>query len=203
MYRIIIILCSILFIASNVTAENYQNIGADYFNQYKNDDVFTDDQGNILKVKNTSLNKGLYLKSGDNWLRHGTHYLYQKNGKLLTEITYLKDVKNGPFKQYHPDGSLCFDYNYLNNKRHGPYYQYRDNEAKNTIFNKFNYVNGKKEGKAYRYDNKGVVTREYNYVNNRRHGEAIIYNPQTGEPARTQVYNNGALQLDPRELLAN
>lgn len=203
MNKIITILCSVFLFATQALANDYSNIEPSYFDKYENNHVFTDDKGHDIRVKNTRLNKGLYIKINGEWLKHGAHYRYRGDGKLLTRITFNKNIKNGSFKQYHPDGSLCFDYNYLNNKRHGVYYQYRDNDYKNTVFNKFNYVDGMKQGKAYRYDNLGRISREYNYLNDRRHGEAITYNPETGEIATTLLYNNGALQLDSRELLAN
>lgn len=173
------------FAPEKIKAEYYQDEGV------KDQLVFDDKKGNTYKVKNSKYTKGLYIKDGDKWLKHGIFYSVSK-GKVTSQTTYVMGVKHGDRRSFHSNGKVMIQYNNKEGKKDGQWSHYSDDGS---LFEEFVYKDGVKHGPSAMYHNgPGDSTGEKNfvrtYVNGKKHGEVLQYDSKGKLVGRSQ-YNMG------------
>ncbi|WP_029608919.1 hypothetical protein [Mycoplasma simbae] len=46
-------------------------------------------------------------------------YQYHKNGKIMSEVSYVKSAKHGIARTFYINGNICHEQMWWNNKKHG------------------------------------------------------------------------------------
>jgi antitoxin component YwqK of YwqJK toxin-antitoxin module len=185
--NILTLLCFIL-LTSNLngqdTSHNPFTLEPEHFNSEKIKDglEFNDNKGNTYKIKNNKYSKGLLIRDGKKWQRHGVYYSYS-SGRLTTKTTYRYGNKDGPYETYHSNGKKQFVCTYKNNMKEGKWYQYTN---KGNIFEEVEYKQGKKNGIQITYHSNGKRNFVSTYVDGKRQGEKLQYNEKGKLIARSQ-----------------
>ena len=108
--------------------------------------------------------KDAYIIQLKDFVPHGNHFRFNKNGSKLIECNYLYGEKDGVFKEYHANGKIKYEIDFSNGKYHGEYKEYYDNgrpkEVAEYYYNDLNgikttyNVSGKVQNKAVYFDDR-------------------------------------------------
>lgn len=189
--NIIIIGISILSIHSVYSQESIFEpfkLKIDYFNNKnaKNGISFSDKKGNAFKIKNSNSSKGLFIKQGKKWIKHGNWYnLY--NGRITRKTEYNFGKIHGTREIYHKNGKVQFEDQYVKNIKQGVSFQYREDGTK--VY-ECPYVNGYKDGVKIEYLRNGKILFKKHFKKGKLNGEVIQYNSKGEIVAKTQ-YKQG------------
>lgn len=93
---------------------------------------------------------------------------YFSNGKLKSEVTAVKGMRQGPTRNYDRDGLLLSEVNYVDNKKEGTATNYYSKTGK--VNSTLIYKNGIKEGDETYYYESGRIYRISPYVNGKIEG---------------------------------
>ncbi|MCX7650341.1 MAG: hypothetical protein N2050_07300 [Flavobacteriales bacterium] len=129
--------------------------------------VFLDEKGDTISKENYSQG-----------LRQGIAYTYYGPERtLLEEITYDRDLKNGPYRKYYPNKQLEIFATYRQDTLTGKYIVYSP-EGKKLIEGYYD-EKGLKTGKWFIYDERGIQKEIIEYKNGFPQGKR-------GEPVKTE-----------------
>jgi antitoxin component YwqK of YwqJK toxin-antitoxin module len=79
------------------------------------------------------LSSSILVKDGK---RHGTYFIYHKNGKLYLESNYKEGIQHGPFYIYNDNGVLVREEHYIDGDYNGDAKDYHDNGSLRMIQDK-------------------------------------------------------------------
>lgn len=149
-------------------------------NQKNNNDVFTDNNGKVRKVRNTAIEKGLFIQvtlanGKKEWKKHGPFYnLDSKKGHLNYVVNYSYGIKEGLTIHYYANQKTKLRMQYKEDKLHGLWEKFRENGNKATDRT---YVKDKKHGIMFSYSKDGTLYRTAPYLDGKIEGEMIFYHP--------------------------
>jgi len=190
-------MCCLLLSSHYASAQDAEfdpgKIKAEYYEDVAVEDklIFDDKKGNTFKVKSSKYTRGLYIKDGDKWLKHGIFYSMSK-GKVTSQTTYFMGKKHGDRRSFHSNGKVMIQYDNKEGKKHGAYYHYTDDGS---LFEECIYKEGLKHGPATSYhngsgDTTGRPQFTKTYVDGKKHGEVLQFNDKGKMVGRSQ-YNMG------------
>jgi antitoxin component YwqK of YwqJK toxin-antitoxin module len=110
-----------------------------------------------------------------------------KRNYLISEETYLHNLRNGLTIVYYPDSTIAEKINYINDMKNGEWTKYY---PKGSILLKSNYVNGAIDGKFETWFEDGKKQFAGQYKSDSRDGLWLIYNPDGTVKYRIE-YTNG------------
>ena len=120
------------------------NVKREYFpkGQLKSEFVMSDSTGKNGTLKEYGLDGELASVTPiRNGLKNGVQKIYDKQGRVVLETTYVDGQKNGPQKAYFANGKLWYVMHYKNNVLNGRAVMY---DAKGNLIKEAYYVNGKR-----------------------------------------------------------
>ncbi len=117
--------------------------------------------------------KGKYV----NQLKEGKWQFFSAIIKdyLISEETYLHNVRNGQSVRFFTDSTVAEKINYVNDIRQGEWIRYY---TKGSLLLKSSYVNGNLDGKFEAWFENGKKQISGQYKNDSRDGLWLIYNPE-------------------------
>jgi antitoxin component YwqK of YwqJK toxin-antitoxin module len=115
---------------------------------------------------------------------------YYPNGKLLSEITYVNNIPNGPYKTYYDSGVKEEEGNWTFNKNTGDFKRYHPNGQVSQEFT-FN-SNGIRDGHQKYYHENGQVELEVQISNGKEEGTLKRYYAN-GDVKETKDFNGGKM----------
>lgn len=176
----------------NSQAQDLLNMPLDYYKHQKTKDglIFTK-KGNTYKVKNNKGAKGICIKIGNKWLRHGIYYQFL-GGKISKETRYVQGKKEGVEISYRSNGQINKKTPYANDKRQGVEFKYFDDGSLDW---EWGFKNDLSDGEVIRYANgpgssTGKVSSKWSNKLGKRHGKHIIYR-RDGQIKSVTIHNMG------------
>ncbi len=140
-----------------------------YVNQKKDSTwIYYDNAGNLSSTEEYTDG----MKNG----KSITYYPWnlKKHGgspKVLEEINYVNDKKEGAWAKYFKNGDVMAEGMYKNDEYDGKQIYYHSNKEKHHVFN---YKNGDKNGYSYSYDKSGeVISKVYYYKDMKLQGDML------------------------------
>lgn len=114
-------------------------------------------------------------------LKEGIFIDLSKQGYLVSEQYFKKDIPDGPSRRYGQGGFQTSENNYAAGKYHGMQSTWYENSKKKS--EESNYNNGIKDGPSRWFNAEGNLIAEYNYVQGMLQGEQKSFYP--GNKLRT------------------
>ncbi len=136
-----------------------------------------DEKGN--KISCTPYVKGL---------KEGLCQIFDK-GRLLMQVSFKKDKREGMTREYYPKGTLLGEVGYKDNQKHGEEKGYFED---GTPAHYAQYIDGKLDGPSYRWNDKGILIFEGEYKDGLRQGKFNKYYDD-GSPKVLQNFINDQL----------
>ncbi|MBP7102068.1 MAG: hypothetical protein KBA86_02365 [Bacteroidales bacterium] len=158
-------------IREKITAENKMFVAKIYSNELSNDYFY----------KQVS-----YKPNGD---MHGKLITYAPNTKIISEVNYKDNLKEGPAIYYYPNGKIMSYIEYKDDNYHGLSLRYYENDS---IAEEGSYINNEKTGTWYTYYMNGNVKSLEVYNN-----ENILYKCEyfmDGKKSSEMFYKYGLLE---------
>jgi antitoxin component YwqK of YwqJK toxin-antitoxin module len=146
--------------------------------------------------------KGKYI----NQLKEGKWQFFSsfKEGYLICEEIYSKNLKNGLSLKFYPDSTIAERVNYVKDVRQGEWIQYYPNGA---ICLKSNYLNGRINGLFEVWYEDGKMEFSGRYKNEIRDGTWLIYNKEGSVKYKIEykdgVTNDSKMDSDESDYLDN
>jgi antitoxin component YwqK of YwqJK toxin-antitoxin module len=94
------------------------------------------------------------------------------NGYLISEESYIKNLRNGLSVKFYPDSTIAEKVTYVNDVKQGAWIQYYPS---GTVWLKSYFINGKLNGTFEVWFENGAIEFSGNYKNDSRDGKWIIY----------------------------
>jgi antitoxin component YwqK of YwqJK toxin-antitoxin module len=188
----LLLLLPALFVVIHVNAQETEfdpnKLKSEYFQDkdVKDGLVFDDKKGNTYKIKNSEYNKGLYIKQGSNWLKHGAFYTYY-NGKVNSKTMCKLGKREGLSEKYNSNNGIKRRCNFKNNLKNGVDQFYQDDGV---LFEEKTYKNGLAEGTRTEYYSNGQEHFVTLFSNDKRHGESLQYD-KNGKLLSKTEYKEG------------
>ena len=136
------------------------------------------------------------MKNYKNGILDGKYLEFYKNGLLHYEATFKAGKRHGPQKHYDQQtGKLIMEMNYVNDIRDGPMKKYWLN---GNVKNECVFKNGLREGQRIEYYINGSVHRLDNYSDDKLHGVSYGYD-RNGAPLYQMDYRDGLLSGEHKE----
>jgi antitoxin component YwqK of YwqJK toxin-antitoxin module len=133
--------------------------------------------GNLKIEANVIGGSADFLMQND-WLFDGISKVYDENGKLISQFTYLKGALHGETKHYFPTSELSKVIPYFNNDINGEVIEYT---KMGEVLSKITYKNGKREGPSVGYWNKDNISFIEDYEND------LLINGQYFKKSRVKI----------------
>ena len=157
----------------------------------------TYEDGEVLKALSKTFHRnGKVMSEGTyvNKNRDGEWKFYDEDEKLISEEYYDNGLKTGIWKVYYYNGTLNEETTYENDRKNGPWKQYFTD---GTLKVAGTYVNDLLEGESVYYHPDGKVMVRGSYVKNLKHGKWVFFD-QDGTMVKEQEYTMGKLPDDPQ-----
>ena len=144
---------------------------------------------------------------------HGKFKEFYESGKISSETTYEKGIRQGKSLEYLENGKIVEEKNYIDGKKEGKALEtfegmiqmkanYKNNKIDGDMFlyypsgkllQKRNFINGKAEGELIEYYENGVVKKKAYFINDKQEKEHFFYD-EKGNLIKTDIYKNGIKQ---------
>lgn len=125
------------------------------------------------------------------YVKHGIWILYDLQGNISSEDTYVNGKKTGLCKVYYLNEILASEINYVDGEKEGAFIEYFEDGS---IKMKGLIKDGNYEGELISYNGEGVLYMKGSYKNGVKHGEWIVLNEE-GEYV-TYVFDYGELKIN-------
>ncbi len=136
--------------------------------------------------KKTGLKEGVFLRMEGNLKLEEAEYkdgklngirkIFDDQGTVLIQETYVNDEFHGPYYQYHPNGQVQLEFHYENSVLRGEQKQYYDNGQLMEIVM---FENNKENGPFTEYYENGNLKAEGHYLDgDNEHGLLKLYNEE-------------------------
>ena len=185
-------LAALLLVTSltvNAQAVIYSELTPAYFLTLEDGATFNDqidDQPYEFKVVNRKSEKGVKVKVGSSWKKHGAYHQFF-SGTLKKTTRYKLGTRDGKEETYRSGTDNLFKTtDWLDGKKEGVETSYHKNGNKSQ---EVSYSSDQKHGEAHWYDSDGSLSTERQYENNVQHG--LMKHYDKGRPTHTQMFTNG------------
>ena len=117
----------------------------------------------------------------------GPVIVYDQEGRLLRELNYRNNLRDGLQKTYYADGTVSHEQNFKLGIPHGVFKVYYQGGI---LYRAENYQAGKPHGKAETFYRNGQLKDEAIFENGKLNGESKFY-LENGQLTETVLYKNG------------
>ena len=116
----------------------------------------------------------IYIVSYKNGKKNGVAKTFNREGKILEEITWKNDLKEGPWNRFHPDGKLYIKSFYQKNKINGIFQAFN---GEGTLLISGIYKDNLKNNLWIYYTDKGQIGKRDFYINGTLVKEELLIKP--------------------------
>jgi|688.fasta_scaffold01998_22 hypothetical protein len=120
--------------------------------------------------------------------RQGLWRTYDEKGVLLSEVTFLDNLREGPAAEWFANGLPLFRGHYSKDKQDGEYESYHPNGQ---VLSRGQFSLGRKYGAWTQFSAAGAVTSELSYEFGDLHGPCKYYADGKLDPVQSGVYAKG------------